>query len=90
MSPLIDCFRKIYVFLVIPSLKNKSVQTDSKSESTTKSSQTQTQTQTSIDEAIPIRYIDSYAQTDIKLADICNDNEWSNLTWTRTDLIDMV
>jgi hypothetical protein len=30
---------------------------------------------------------DKNIQTDIRLSDICNENEWSNLTWSKTLLV---
>lgn len=87
MSQIFNCFRKIYIFFIVPTYENKSIQTDIKREYNYKSCQTQTQTLT---ETSSTRYINSCAQTDIKLTDICNDNEWSNLTWIKADLIDMV
>ena len=86
MTPFINCFKKIYIFLIIPNLKNKSVQTDLNCETTSISSQTQTH----IIEIPKTRYNDSDTQTDIKLTDIYNDNEWSNLIWSKPDLIDIV
>lgn len=88
MSLFTDCFKKIYLFLIIPDLKNKSIQVDLNFEIITKSSQTQTQTR-NIEIVYP-EYNNNSSQTDIKLTDICNDNEWANLTWCKTDLIDII
>ena len=66
MSLFTDCFKKIYLFLIIPDFKNKSIQVDLNCETITKSSQTQTHNI----EIVSPEYNNNYAKSDTKLIDI--------------------
>ena len=79
---LLQIFYKIYNLFDIKVFKNKHIQTDSRIVTDNKTSQTEVI-------IVPL-IVNNFTQTDIKLSDIYEDNEWSNLTWIKTDTIDLV